>query len=266
MEMVFWFGGILGALLLLVSLFTLSRNPRIGSVLLLIGLALGSLLIPSLGLWRQTQAYLIVGLAGVGLFLLALLVPSRVRGKMTTMFVGLVLALFLFPALNVTQPWNTNPLALLVNPSAAAAEPQAQTPPSTQPTPAPAEPPAPAPETPTETPPTSPAPAPTGETPTPVPETPASEPTTPQERVGVVSNDALCPCLLKVVTGIAGAQVRLSRDGIEVATQSGAEVLFQGLEMGEYTLRIEAAEYQPFEFQVPLRNNRELSVYLLKRQ
>ncbi|RIH87574.1 carboxypeptidase regulatory-like domain-containing protein [Calidithermus roseus] len=257
MEMVFWFGGILGALLLLVSLFTLSRNPRIGSVLLVIGLALGSLLIPSLGLWRQTQAYLIVGLAGVGLFLLALFVPSRVRGKMTTLFVGLVLALFLFPALNVTQPWNTNPLALLENPPATVAEPQ--TPPSTQPAPTPAEPPAPAPETPTDTPPPSPTPTPTGET-------PAPEPTAPQERVGVVSNDALCPCLLKVVTGIADARVRLSRGGVEVATQSGAEVLFQGLEVGEYTLRIEAAEYQPFEFQVPLRNNRELTVYLLKRQ
>ncbi|WP_026234882.1 carboxypeptidase-like regulatory domain-containing protein [Calidithermus timidus] len=252
MEMVFWFGGILGALLFLVSLLTLSRNPRVGAVLLLIGLALGSLLIPSLGLWRQGQAYLIVGLAGVGLFLLALFLPSRVRGKMTTMFVGLVLALFLFPALNVAQPWNTNPVALLENPPATATEPQ--TPPPTQPTLT--EPPAPAPQTPAQTPQTSP----------PTDETSAPEPTMPQERVGVVSSDALCPCLLKVVTGIEGAQVELSRAGLAVDTRSGAEVVFQGLEAGEYTLRIEAAGYQPFEFQLQLRNNRELTVYLLKRQ
>lgn len=235
MEMIFWFGGILGVLSLVVSLFTLSRNLRIGSVLLLIGLALGSLLIPSLGLWRQGQVYWIVGLAGVGLFLLALFLPSRARGKMTTLFVGLVLALFLFPAFNLTQPWTTNPVALLRKASASAAEPQTQIPE---------------------------APAQTPQTPVPADETP----TTPPERVGVVSNDALCPCVLKVTTGIADAQVKLSRDGLEVAAQSGAEVLFQGLEMGEYTLRIEAAEYQPFELQVPLRNNRELSVYLLKRQ
>lgn len=260
MEMVFWFGGILGAILLLIGLLTFSRNPRMGTVLLLIGLALGSLLIPSLGLWRQTQAYLIVGLTGVGLFLLALFVPSRMRGKMTTLFVGLVLALFLFPALNITQPWTTNPVALLENTPATPVEPQTETPPPTQPAPIPA----PAPETPAETPP-APAPAPTPE-PAPPAETPAPAPTTPQERVGVVSNDALCPCLLKVVTGIASAQVRLSQGGLEVATRSGAEVVFEGLAMGEYTLRVEAPEYQPFEFQLSLRNNRELAVYLLKRE
>lgn len=270
MEMVFWFGGIFGAILSVISLFTLSRNPKIGAGLLLVGLALASLLIPSLGLYRETQAYLIVGLVGVGLFLLALFLPARVRGKITTLTVGLVLALYLFAAFNVAQPWNTNPVALLSNTPQAATEPAPPVTPGPAPSPAPSETaPAPAPEQPSLTPP----PADPGTQPlpeSPQPQAPAPEPTpaapaAPQERVGVVSNEALCPCLLKVNTGIAGAQVRLSRGGTDLGAQSGGEVLFQGLEAGEYTLRVEAAEYQPFEFQLQLRNNRELTVYLLKR-
>ncbi|RIH74369.1 hypothetical protein Mterra_04086 [Calidithermus terrae] len=139
MEMVFWFGGIFGAILSVISLFTLSRNPKIGAGLLLVGLALASLLIPSLGLYRETQAYLIVGLVGVGLFLLALFLPARARGKITTLTVGLVLALYLFAAFNVAQPWNTNPVALLSNTPQAATEPAPPVTPGPAPSPAPSE-------------------------------------------------------------------------------------------------------------------------------
>lgn len=296
--MIFWFGGILGALLVAVGLFMLIQRSRAAGWVLLAGLVLGGLLVPALGLYRETQAYLITGLVGVGLLVLGVVFASRLRRFGPALVgLGLVLATFLLPHFRLTQPWNTNPMALISgNPASGPVtgiqptEPAPLTPPADPNSPAPAtDPSAPAdpttpalpeqstlPTDPASPPPAQPAQPPAtgdtglaqpvqpGDTSTVAPAQPVA-PSAPNQPVGAVESNQLCPCVVRVSTGISDATVVLSKDGRELSRQTGAQVVFSNLEMGAYSLSVGALGHQTFTTPLQVSNNKDLTVYLLRQ-
>jgi len=80
-----------------------------------------------------------------------------------------------------------------------------------------------------------------------------------------VASDELCPCLLKVTTGINEATITLSKGATPVSTLTGSEVLFKDLQVGDYELSVEAPGYNSFQAPLRIGNNKSLTVYLLKR-
>lgn len=318
--MVFWFGGILGALLFIVGLLLLLQRRRGALTLTLIGLVMSALLIPALGLFRETQAYLYIGLAGVAVFVISLFFLSRGRWGVSLAGLGLVAATYLMPAFNLTQPWNTNPVNIIsglntpttqtpstteipttATPDTPTTEtPTIQTPTTETPTtdtPTTENPSAQTPTTPdtatpnTDSQPTSPdssmpstatepqatTPAlPTPDTTQPSASTPdnagsSQAPTTPSPdttatpQVTSTTNDALCPCLLRVSTGISNATVELTHQGGQTTRQNGSVVDFNNLEMGNYILSVQAPGYAPYSTTLALSNNKSLIINLPKQ-
>jgi cytoskeletal protein RodZ len=72
-----------------------------------------------------------------------------------------------------------------------------------------------------------------------------------------------CPCALKISSNVAGAKVTLSKDGKNI---NGAEtpILIANLETGEYAVTVEAAGYTTFMGTVNTGKQTELNVVLNK--